>query len=78
MYLKDLAKIIYTEGSADENTKITVRTHGGDKRILWNGIAKDLQSMKNISGWIVVEMLIDKNDDSASVDYNKGKIITVI
>lgn len=78
MYLKDLAKFIYTEGTASENTRITVKTHGGDKRVLWTGKAKELQEMKNIDNWIVVEVLIDETDDTSNIDYNKGKIITVI
>ena len=78
MNLGDLAKIIYTEGTVSESTKITVKTHSGDKRILWTGEAKKLQTMENIYGWIVVEVLIDTTDNTTNVDYNKGKIITVI
>lgn len=78
MYLKDLARIIYDKNTASEHTSITVRTHSGDKRILWKGEANNLQKMPNIKGWLVVEVLIDYQDGNTTVDYNKGKIITVI
>lgn len=84
MDLKDLAKIIYTEGTASENTKITVRTHGEIKKTLWTGRAKQLQDWDKIEGWIVVEVLIDHNDKMSEFpgqekpDYNRVKIITVI
>lgn len=78
MYLEELAKIIYKNGTESENKKITVITHGENARTLWNGDAKDLHKWDGIRGWIVVEILIDHSDNSALKDYNKGKIISVI
>ena len=78
MYLKDLSKIIYDEGTASENRDIVVKTHSEGKE-LWKGKAKDLQSMDNIGGWLVVEVLIDESTEKEDIpDYNWGKIITVI
>lgn len=77
MYLKELASIIYTEGTASGNTQICVKTHA-DKRVLWKGNAKDLKEWENIKGWIVVEVLIDREDEENTADYNKNKIVTVI
>lgn len=84
MDLKDLAQIIYTNGTASENTKITVITHGEIRKTLWTGTAKQLQNWDNIKGWMVVEVLIDHNDKMSEFpglenpNYNRGKIITVI
>ncbi len=77
MYLKDLANIIYTEGTASEKTQICIKTQA-DKRILWKGNAADLKNWDNIKGWIVVEVLIDYSDEINQADYNKDKIVTVI
>lgn len=77
MHLKDLANIIYVEGTASEKTQICVKTHS-DKRILWKGNAADLKNWDNIKGWIVVEVLIDYSDEINPTDYNKDKIVTVI
>lgn len=83
MYLKDLAKVIYTKGTCDENRHITIKTEhsaGCPHKVLWEGKAKELSTMQNIGGWIVVEILVDRNIKNEEVlpDYNKGKIITVI
>ena len=78
MYLKDLSKIIYDEGTASENRDIVVKTHSEGK-VLWEGKAKDLQSMDNIGGWLVVEILINESTEKEDIpDYNWGKVITVI
>lgn len=77
MFLKDLARIIFADGTASEDTNIKVKTHT-DKRILWSGKAKDLQDWEKIAGWIVVEVLVDFEDETNPAVYNKGKIITVI
>lgn len=78
MLFKKLADIIYIKGTASEDTHITVKLHGTGA-ILWSGPAKFLKKYtKKHAGWIVVEVLIDKDDPSNCPDYNKGKIITVI
>lgn len=77
MFLKELSKIIYTEETESENTKIKVLSYA-DKRILWEGKAKELQNWERISGWIAVEVLVDFNDFENPAVYNKSKIITVI
>ena len=80
MFLSKIANIIYEKDTASENTPITVKTHV-DKRILWNGKAKDLKNWtKDNIGWIVVEVLIAATNESNKMirDYNRGKIITVI
>lgn len=78
MYLKDLSKIIYDEGTASENRDIVVKTHSEGK-VLWKGKAKYLQTMSNIGGWLVVEILINESTEKEGIpDYNWGKIITVI
>ena len=74
MYLEKLAEIIYEEGTASANRQITVKHHQ-ERRILWQGKAKELKNMK--SKWIVVEILIDQNDNSTTIEGNKAKIITV-
>lgn len=77
IYLRDIINLIYTKGTASEDTHITVLQHGTNM-LLWEGKAKDLKNMPNIqSGWLIVEIHIDEND-LHPVDYNKGKIITVI
>lgn len=79
MYLIDLAKIIYEEGTESENRKITVRTHGVNAETLWRGKAKDLKAFaESKRGWIVVEIRIDYSNSEVYPDYNRGKIITVI
>lgn len=83
MYLKELAKVIYTKGTTDEDRHITVRTEnnaGCPHKVLWEGKAKELNTMQNIGGWIVVEVLVDRSikNETNLPDYNKGKIITVI
>lgn len=78
MYLKDLAEIIYKEGTASEDVPITVITYY--ERDLWKGKAVDLQYWYNIDNWIVVEILIDHSipgEEDLPI-YNKGKIIKVI
>lgn len=81
MKLKGLAKIIYEEGTASENRKITVVTMQGD--ILWEGIAKDLINFAEIDNWLVCEMLVNESDvidKELRVEYpryNKEKIIVV-
>lgn len=77
MHLKDLANIVFVKGTASENAKIKVISYA-DKRILWEGKAKELKDWERIGGWIVVEVLIDFGDTEEPADYNKGKIITVI
>lgn len=77
MRLRELSKIIYADGMESESRKIKIISHA-DKRVLWEGKAKDLQNWERIGGWIVVEVLIDFEDEINLVDYNKGKIITVI
>lgn len=78
MLLEKIAKTIYENNTASENTQITVKTHE-DNRILWNGKAKELEKWVNENrGWVVVEILIDTSDKRNIPDYNKGKIITVI
>ena len=80
MFLNKIADIICENGTASENTPITVKTHA-DKHTLWNGKAKDLKKWTSDNrGWIVVEVLIDtvNKSDSMIPDYNRGKIITVI
>lgn len=77
MYLKELATVIYTEGTASENTQICIMTHA-DNRVLWKGNAKDLKDWGRISGWIVVEVLVDRKDEENEAIYNKNKIVTVI
>lgn len=80
MYLKDLAEIIYTEGTARIDVPITVKTFADDNKVLWRGKAEDLQYWYDIEKWIVVEVLIDHSipEEQNLADYNKGKIITVI
>ena len=82
MYLRDLASSICSrkEDLADRDRHITVRNHDSNLRhnVLWEGKAKDLATFEHIGGWIVVEVLIDKDDTSHPCDYNKGKIITVV
>lgn len=77
MHLKELANIIYTEGTASENTQICIMTHA-DNRVLWRGNAKSLKEWEDINGWIVAEILIDRNDVNDEAVYNKNKIVTVI
>ena len=78
MLLKKLAKVIYEDGTASEDTQITIKTHE-DNRILWIGKAKELKDWVNENKcWIVVEILIDQADTRNIPNYNKGKIITVI
>lgn len=78
MFIEKIAKVVYEDGTASEDTPITVKTHK-DNRVLWKGKAKELQEWaKNNQGWIVVEILIDMSDTSNTPDYNKGKIIAVI
>jgi hypothetical protein len=78
MYLLDLAKIICINGTASETRQITVKAHTKKNKVLWRGKAKDLKTMENIKNWLVVEILIDEEDKTTNVEYNKGKIITVI
>lgn len=83
MYLKDLANVIYTEDTTSENTHITVETSYndvGESEILWEGKAKDLKTMENIGGWVVVEILVDRSgeDELNLPDHDKGKIVTVV
>lgn len=78
MYLQDLAKVIYTSNTLSELRKIVVMTYGKNKKVLWEGDAKDLQNWDDIKDWIVVEVLVNDLDDSSTHDYNKGKIITVV
>lgn len=77
MYLKDLANVVFVKGTASEDTKIKVASYA-DKRILWEGKAKELKDWERIGGWIIVEVLIDFDNTEEPADYNKGKIITVI
>lgn len=77
MYLKELSKIIFKEETASEETNIKVKSYS-DKRVLWEGKAKDLQNWERIDSWIVVEVLVDFEDKINPMDYNKDKIITVI
>lgn len=80
MYLKDLAKIIYTPDTLSEDRKITVIQHN-NRQILWTGKAKYLKEFANkgwIKGWIVVEILVDIIVGEEDLpDINKSKIITV-
>lgn len=76
MYLKDLAKIIYTPDTLSEDRKITVIQHNS-RQILWTGKAKYLKEFAN-KGWIVVEILVDIIVEEEDLpDINKSKIITV-
>ena len=82
MYLTKLDDFICCGGTASENRKITVKNHQTGKCI-WVGTAKEFKTeCQKLDGcldeWFVVEILIDKDDNSAPIDYNKGKIITVI
>lgn len=85
MYLEDLSKIIYTKGTASEDTHITIKACADAKickegKILWEGKAKDLKHHQGIYGWTVVEILVDRSceEEKDLPDYNKGKIIMVI
>ena len=76
MTLKNLSKVIFEEGTASENRKITVKDERG--KILWQGKAKDLSNYaKNSSDWLVLEVIIDNENNDNAVYYNKGKIIIV-
>lgn len=81
MCLNKFAKALYTSGTFDEHTTITIYMYHDKERLvpLWSGEVKDLIDQKYLSDFIVVEMLVDhssKFDDL--LDRNKGKIITVI
>lgn len=75
MFLEKVAEIIYEEGTASANRNITV-IHHNERRVLWQGKAKDLKNMKP-KNWLVVEILVDQSDNSTTVEGNKAKIITV-
>lgn len=83
MYIKDLAKVIYKEGTFSEETKLTVISFC-DKRTLWRGIARNLGSAisqetgESLDKFIVVEVLVDWSDLTNPAIYNKDKIISVI
>lgn len=83
MYIKDLAKVIYKEGTASEETKLTVISFC-NKNTLWSGMAKDLGSAVSqetgelLDKFIVVEVLVDWSDFTNPAPYNKNKIISVI
>lgn len=82
MFLKDIAPIIYTKGTASENMPIKV-IHATNKNVLWKGKAKDLEiytSRFKKGGWIIEEILVDTSGEipEGIPRYNLGKIITVI
>lgn len=76
MFLRDLAKIIYAEGTASMHRHITVKAYG-DGRTVWTGEAKDLIKYAKEHHWLVVEILVDTTDTHTDVFTNKGKIIIV-
>lgn len=83
MNIKDLAKVICKEGTASEETKLTV-INFCNKNTIWSGMAKDLgsavsqETREPLDEFIVVEILVDWSDLINSVPYNKNKIISVI
>ena len=61
MELFNVAKIIYTKGTASINIPVTVKTRD---RVLWKGRACDLQEFtKYNKNWLVLEILRDKSVD---------------
>lgn len=80
MYLKDLAKVMSEAGTATEDRPVTVKEFRSERQI-YKGTCKELREMAEdgkILGWVVIEVLTDHDDASTEVDYNKGKIITVV
>ena len=79
MFIKDFYRAL-VPGTAGENTRITVITWR-DRKILWQGCAKDLV-LAGLDSWGIVEMLIDysdnKNHTASTPAYNYGKILLVI
>lgn len=75
MRLDKLSKIIYEEGTASANRKITVKNQ--QNHILWEGKAKDLITYADGTNWLVLEVLVDLGTSNDVVDYNRGKIIIV-
>lgn len=71
----NIQQVIYEEGTASENRKITVATMRGD--ILWEGIAKNLEAFSETEDWSVCEILVDDSDEAFEKRYDKGKIIIV-
>jgi predicted fused transcriptional regulator/phosphomethylpyrimidine kinase len=79
--VSDLFEIICKDKPIDRNRRITVRTvseYNGIYRVLWIGKATELKDAKGIANKTVVELLVDYNDMTTDIIYNKGKVITVI
>lgn len=84
MYIKDLAKIIYTPNTTSENTQVTVFTGTGEQKCkkLWEGRAIGLQNaefIKKDAGWQVCEILRNNSKCFSNIPkYNRPYIIYVV
>lgn len=80
MYLEDLLKVINLKGTAAVKSKIKIISVPKDET-LFSGMVKDVPLDLAEKGWIVIEVLRDREYKSQypeTQDYNLPYIITVM
>ena len=83
MRVSDIAKIIYVEDTASEDTDVTISTINDPHDIICRCKAKELKNikecgrLKNIQKWSVCEMKRHKDLTGKIPIYNRGIHLTI-